>query len=183
MTASSGKNSAVPDLSPIPVSSERKKKIVAAKNILFGTGYFLILDLPQGWGLTRSYLEPDVHSTVTRERITWVEAGQADQIVFNPYRKIALDLMIQIKMGDHNLLDLKDVQISSQGLGMAGGHSAPYCFGEVRQGLFRKKIYKTLRLCFYCPELRHTLYLRFTGKCAETDLREIFESLATLECH
>ncbi len=171
------------DPSPLPPDAARKKKIVAAKNILFGTGYFLILDLPQGWSLTRSYLEPDVHSTVMREHITWVEAGQTDQVVFNPYRKIALDLMIQIKMGNHNLLNTKDVQISSQGSGMVGGHSASYCFGEVKQGLFKKKTYKTLRLCFYCPELRHTLYLRFTGKCEETDLREIHESLATSECH
>ncbi len=168
----------------LPAPPARKKKIVAAKNILFGTGYFLILDLPPGWGLTRSYLEPDVHSTVTRDRITWVEAGQADQIVFNPSRKLALDLMIHIKRGEHhNLLDVKDIQISSQGQGTAGGHRASYCLGEVQEGLFKKKTRKTLRVCFYCPELQHTLYLRFTGQCEEKDLQEIFESLATLECH
>jgi hypothetical protein len=171
------------DTLPLPAPPERKKQIVAAKNILFGTGYFLILDLPQGWGLTRSYLEPDVHSTVTREHITWVEAGQTDQIVFNPYRKIALDLMIRIKLGKHDLLDLKEVQVSSQGPGMIGGHPASYCFGEVQQGLFKKKIYKTLRTCFYCRELQHTLFLHFTGQCQEADLQEIYESLRDLECH
>ncbi len=173
----------MPNPPSLPAPPARKKKIVAAKNILFGTGYFLILDLPPGWGLARSYLEPDVHSTVTRDRITWVEAGQADQIVFNPSRKLALDLMIQIKMGEHHLLDNKDVQISSQGHGRAGGHPASYCYGEVKEGLFKKKTRKTLRVCFYCPELQHTLYLRFTGQCEEKDLQEIFESLATLECH
>ena len=168
---------------PLPSPPERKKQIVAAKNILFGSGYFLILALPQGWGLTRSYLEPDVLSTVTREHITWVEAGQADQIVFNPYRKISLDLMIQIKRGKHDLLDLKEVQVSSQGSGVAGGHPASYCFGEVKQGLFKKKTYKTLRIYFYCPELNRTLILHFTGNGQDADLREIYESISFLECH
>ncbi len=130
----------MPDLPPSAPPSERKKQIVAAKNLLFGTGYFLILSLPEGWGIIRSYLEPDVHSTVTRGRMTWVEAGQADQIVFNRHRRIALDFMIQIKRGKHDTLDLKGVQVSSQGSGIVGGHPASYCFGEVKQGFIKKEI-------------------------------------------
>ena len=173
----------MPDPAPLPRPAERKKQIVAAKNILFGTGYFLILDLPPGWGLAGSYLGPDVHSTVTRGHITWVEAGQVDQIVFNPHRKISLDMMIQIKLGQHDHLDLKGVQVNSQGSDFIGGHPASYCFGEIKQGFIKKKSYKTLRLFFYCPELRHTLFLHFTGKCQEADLQEIYDSLAGLECH
>ena len=162
---------------------EPKKHIIAAKNILFGTGYFLILSLPEGWRITRSYLEPDIHSTVMRDPITWVEAGQADQIVFHHFRRISMDLMIQIKRGKHDSLALKDVQVSSQGPGIVGGHPATHCFGEVQEGLFKKKIRKTLRVSFYCPELQHTLFLHFTGQCQESDLREIYDSLAELECH
>jgi hypothetical protein len=173
----------MPDPSPSPGSSERKKQIVAAKNLLFGTGYFLVLSLPEGWGIVRSYLEPDVHSTVGRGGFVWVEAGQTDQIVFHRQRRIAVDLMIQIKLGKHDRLDLKEVQVSSQGSGAAGGHPASYCYGEVTQGLFKKKTFKTLRVCFYCPELQHTLFLHFTGTCQEADLRELHESLAGLECH
>jgi hypothetical protein len=173
----------MPDLPPSPASSERKKQIVAAKNLLFGAGCFLILSLPEGWGITRSYLEPDVHSTVGWGGMSWVEAGQADQIVFNRQRRIALDFMIQIKRGKHDVLDLKEVQVSSQGSGVAGGHPASYCYGEVKQGLFKKKTFKTLRVCFHCPELQHTLFLHFTGTCQEADLRELYESLAGLECH
>ena len=165
------------------MSSERKKQIVADKNLLFGTGYFVILSLPEGWRITRSYLEPDIHSTVMRDPITWVEAGQTDQIVFHPIRRISLDLMIQIKRGKHDGLDLKGVQVSSQVSGTVGGHPATSCWGEIQEGLFRKKTRKTLRVCFYCPELQHTLFLHFTGKCQETDLREIYDSLAGLECH
>jgi hypothetical protein len=165
------------------MSSEPKKQIVAAKNILFGTGYFVIFSLPPGWGITRSYLEPDIHSTVMRDNITWVEAGQTDQIVFHRARKTAIDLMIQIKLGKHEEMDLKDVIISSQGSGIVGGHPAEYCYGEVREGLFKKKTRKTLRVRLFCPELQHTLFLHFTGTCQEADLREIHESLAALECH
>jgi hypothetical protein len=173
----------MPDLPLTPTPSERKKQIVAGHNILFGAAYFLILALPEGWGIVRSYLEPDVHSTVGRGGFVWVEAGQTDQIVFHRQRRISLDLMIQIKRGKHDRLDLKEVQVSSQGSGVAGGHPASYCFGEVKQGLFKKKTFKTLRVCFHCPELQHTLFLHFTGKCQEADLREINESLAGLECH
>ena len=171
------------DLPPSPAPTEQKKQIVAAKNLLFGTSYFVILSLPDGWGIVRSYLEPDVHSTLGRGGIVWVEAGQADQIVFNRQRRIALDLMIQIKRGKHDILDLKEVQVSSQGSGVAGGHPASLCYGEVKQGLFKKKTLKTLRVCFHCPELQHTLFLHFTGNCEEAVLREICESLAGLECH
>jgi hypothetical protein len=173
----------MPNLPPSPGSSERKQQIVAAKNLLFGTSYFLILYLPEGWGIVRSYLEPDVHSTLGRGGFVWVEAGQTDQIVFNRQRRIALDFTIQIKLGKHDGLDLKEVQVSSRGSGVAGGHPAAYCYGEVKQGLFKKKTLKTLRVCFHCPELQHTLFLHFTGKCQEADLREIYDSLSGLECH
>ena len=112
----------MPDLPPSPASSERKKQIVAAKNLLFGAGYFLVLSLPEGWGIVRSYLEPDVHSTVGRGGFVWVEAGQTDQIVFHRQRKISLDFMIRIKLGKHDRLDLKEIQVPSQGSGVAGGH-------------------------------------------------------------
>jgi len=165
------------------MTPEPKKHIIAAKNILFGTGYFLILSLPEGWRITRSYLEPDIHSTKQRGHITWVEAGQTDQIVFHPLKKVALDLIIQIKRGKHDGLDTKGVQISSQGSQMLSGHPASYCIGEVKQGLIKKKSAKTLRFSFYCPELQRTLLLYFTGKCQDADLMEIYESVLSLECH
>jgi hypothetical protein len=173
----------MPDLPPSAPPPERKKQIVAAKNLLFGTSYFLILSLPEGWGITRSYLEPDVHSTLGRGGMVWVEAGQTDQIVFNRQRRIALDFMIQIKRGNCDTLDLKEMQASSQGSAIVGGHPTSFSLGEVKQGFIKKKSYKTLRLCFYCPELQHTLFLNFTGKCEESDLQEILDSLADLECH
>jgi len=162
---------------------ELTKHIIAARNILFGTGYFLILSLPEGWKITRSYLEPDVHSAVQREHITWVEAGQTDQIVFNPLKRIAFDLMIQIKRGKHDGFQVKNVQISSQGTIMVCGHPASYCIGEMKQGLIKKKTVKTLRLSFYCPDLNRTLILHFTGNGQDADLREIYESIPFLECH
>ncbi len=168
---------------PLPYPNERKKQIVAAKNLLFGAGHFLILSLPEGWGIVRSYLEPDVHSTVDRGGLVWVEAGQADQIVFHRQRKVAVDFMIQIKRGEKDSIDLKGVEISSRGSGVLNGHPATYFYGEVKQGFPFKKSYQTLRLFFYCPELDHTLFLHFTGKCQQSDLKEIYESLANLECH
>jgi len=165
------------------MNSEPKKHIIAARNILFGTGYFLILPLPQGWAITQSYLEPDIHSTVRREDIDWVEAGQTDQIVFHPVKKVALDLMIQIKRGQHDNLDTKGLQIFAQGKEVIGGHPAVYCLGEGQQGFIKKKAVKTLRFCFYCPELNHTVFLYFTGKCHDADLREIFAFSRLLECH
>ena len=162
---------------------ELTKHIIAARNILFGTGYFVILSLPEGWKITRSYLEPDVHSAVLREHITWVEAGQTDQIVFNPLKRIAFDLMIQIKRGKHDGFQVKNVQISSQGTIMVCGHPASYCIGEMKQGLIKKKTVKTLRLSFYCPDLNRTLILHFTGNGQDADLREIYESIPSLECH
>jgi len=162
---------------------ELSQHIVAARNLFFGTGYFVILSLPNGWAITRSYLEPDVHSRIQRENLTWVEAGQTDRIVFNPSKKIALDLMIRVKRGKHGNTGIKGVQISSQGSKMVCGHPASYCIGEVKQGLFKKKSRKTLRFFLYCPELNRTLFLHFTGKCPDADLMELFDSIPSLECH
>jgi hypothetical protein len=159
------------------------KHIIAARNLFFGTSYFVILGLPKGWAITRSYLEADVHSSVQRENITWVEAGQTDQIVFNPIKRVALDLMIQVKRGKHENPGIKGVQIFSQGSKTVCGHPAAYCIGEVRQGLFKKKSSKTLRFSLYCPELNRTLFLHFTGKCSDADLMELFDSIPSLECH
>ena len=159
------------------------KHIIAARNLFFGTSYFVILGLPKGWAITRSYLEADVHSSVQRENITWVEAGQTDQIVFNPIKRVALDLMIQVKRGKHENPGIKGVQIFSQGSKTVCGHPADYCIGEVRQGLFKKKSSKTLRFSLYCPELNRTLFLHFTGKCSDADLMELFDSIPSLECH
>jgi hypothetical protein len=173
----------MPDPPPAATPVEARKQVIAAKNLLFGTSHFLILSLPEGWGITRSYLEPDVHSTVSRGGLVWVEAGQTDQIVFNRRRRVAIDFMIQIKRGKHESLDLKGVQISSRGSGILNGHAASHYFGEVKQGFPFKKSYQTLRLFFCCPELDHTLFLYFTGKCQESDLKEIYDSLREVECH
>ena|GEM_PF-1067607 len=159
------------------------KHIIAAKNLFFGTSYFLILALPKGWGITRSYLEADIHSSVKKEHLTWVEGGQTDQVIFNPVKRIAMDLTIQVKRGKQEGFNVKGVQVSSQGSQVVCGHPASYCFGEVKQGFIKKKTFKTLRLLFYCPELNRTLFLNFTGKCQEADLREIFDSVPSLECH
>ena len=165
------------------MSPEITKYIIAAKNIVFGTGYFLIVSLPEGWKITPSGLEPDIHASVQKGNITWVEAGQTEQIVFHPLKRVAFDFMIQIKRGKHDRLKVKGIQISSQGTEMVCGHAASYCMGEVKQGLFKKKTAKTLRLSFYCPELNRTLALHFTGNGQDADLREIYESLPFLECH
>ena len=44
---------------------------ISAKNILFGLTNFLTLSLPAEWRITRSYLEPDVHSNVRRGELLW----------------------------------------------------------------------------------------------------------------
>jgi len=162
---------------------ELTKHIIAAKSLFFGTSYFLILPLPMGWGITRSYLEPDVHSTVRKENLIWVEAGQTDQVVFHPIKKVALDLMIRVRRGKHDNPEVKGMKISSQGSRVINGHEALYFIGEVNQGMIKKKSVKTLRLFFYCPELKRTVSLHFTGKCQDADLVEIYESVTALECH
>ncbi len=180
---SSRKNWVMDDPPSPEMNSEPKKKIIAAKNILFGTGYFLILSLPEGWRVVRTYLDPDIHSTVTRGNITWIEAGQTDQIVYHPGKNIALDLMIQIKRGKHNGPEDKGVQKSAEGSKTVAGHPAQYVIGEVKQGFLRRKSAKTMRFCYYCPEKNHTFFVHFTGKCPEADLMEIYESFADSECH
>lgn len=156
---------------------------IGARSFFFGAGCFLILPLPKEWGITKSYLEPDVHSTVQGKDLIWIEAGQTDQIIFHPLKRIALDLTILIKRGRHDNLQTKDVQITYRGSQMVGGHEANYCIGDVKYGFLKKKTAKTLRLSFFCSELRRTVNINFMGKCQENDLLEICECLAFLECH
>jgi len=157
--------------------------VISAKNILFGVTHFLTLALPAGWRITRSYLQPDVHSSVRHGDLLWVEAGQTDQIVYHPLRKIALDLIILMKRGKRDELKTKGVEVHSQGSLMINGHEASYFLGEVGVGFLKKKLSRTLCLSFHCSELGRTIMISFTGACQEADLQEIFGSLSGLKCH
>jgi hypothetical protein len=156
---------------------------ISANNILFGVTHFLTLALPAGWRITRSYLQPDVHSNVRHGELVWVEAGQTDQIVYHPLKKIALDLTIMVKRGKRDELKTKGVEVHSQGSLMVNGHEASYFLGEVGVGFLKKKLARTLCLSFHCSELGRTIMIRFTGACQEADLQEIFGSLSGLKCH
>ena len=156
---------------------------ISANNILFGVTHFLTLALPPDWGITRSYLQPDVQSNVRRGDLVWVDAGQTDQIVYHPSRRIALDLTIVVKRGRRDEPKSKGVALHSRGSLMINGHQAPYILGEVGVGFLKKKLARTLRLSFYCSELDRTLIITFTGNCQDADLREILGSLPELKCH
>lgn len=156
---------------------------ISANNILFGLTHFLTLALPAGWRITRSYLEPDVHANVRDGDLLWVQAGQTDQIVYHPSRKVGLDMTIMVKRGQHNELKTRGVAIHSRGSLMINGHEATYILGEVRVGFLKKKLAKTLCLSFHCSDLGRTIMIRFTGACQEADLQEIFRSLSGLKCH
>lgn len=156
---------------------------ISANNILFGLTHFLTLALPADWRITRSYLQPDVQSNVRRGDLVWVEAGQTDQIVYHPSRRIALDLTILVKRGKRDELKSKGVALHSRGSLMINGHQASYILGEVGVGFLKKKLARTLRLSFYCSELDRTIIITFTGNCQDADLREILGSLPGLRCH
>ena len=156
---------------------------ISANNILFGLTHFLTLTLPADWRITRSYLQPDVQCNVRRGSLIWVEAGQTDQIVYHPSRRIALDLTIVVKRGKRDELRSKGVTLHSRGSLMINGHQASYILGEVGVGFLRRKLAETLRLSFYCSELDRTIIITFTGNCQDADLREILGSLPGLKCH
>jgi hypothetical protein len=156
---------------------------ISANNILFGLTHFLTLPLPADWRITRSYLQPDVQCNVRRGDLVWVEAGQTDQVVYNPLKKIALDLTIVVKRGKGEEFKTKGVEIHSGGSLIINGHKATYILGEVGVGFLKKKLARTLRLSFHCSELGRTIIISFTGPCQDGDLREIFGSLPGLKCH
>jgi hypothetical protein len=112
-----------------------------------------------------------------------VEAGQTDQVVYHPTRKIALDLTIEVKRGKQDHFKAKGVAIHSQGSLTINGHEASYILGEVWIGFLKKKLAKTLRLYFHCSELGRTIMISLTGTCQEADIIEIFESLPGSKCH
>jgi len=156
---------------------------ISANNILFGLTHFLTLTLPADWRITRSYLQPDVQCNVRRGSLIWVEAGQTDQIVYHPSRRIALDLTIVVKRGKRDELRSKGVAVHSRGSLMINGHEASYILGEVGVGFLKRKLAETMRLSFYCSELGRTIIISFTGNCQDADLREILGSLPGLKCH
>jgi len=162
---------------------EHAEHKISAKNILFGLTHFLTLALPAHWRITRSYLEPDVHANVRSGDLIWVQAGQTDQVVYHPSRKIALDMTIVVKRGKRDKLKTKDVAVHSRGSLMINGHEASYILGEVGIGFLKKKPANTLRLCFHCSELGRTVLISFTGTCQAADIKEIFRSLSESKCH
>jgi len=156
---------------------------ITANNILFGLTRFLTLTLPVEWRITRSYLQPDVHSNVRRGALLWVEAGQTDQIVYHPLRRVALDLTIMVKRGMPKEIKTKGIDIHSQGTLMINDHEAFYYLGEVGVGFLKRKRARTLRLCISCSDLGRTIMISFTGNCREPDLVGILGALPHSKCH
>lgn len=156
---------------------------IGANNILFGHTRFLTLTVPPGWRISRSYLQPDIYSNVRQGPALWVEAGQTDQIVFNPLKRVALDLTITVKRGKSEKKAVKAVHIHSEGSMLIHGHDASYFWGEVGIGWRKKKKMKILSVVFHCSELARTITITFTGRCREIDLMDILEALKALKCH
>jgi hypothetical protein len=156
---------------------------IIANNILFGLTHFLTLPLPADWRITRSYLQPDVHTNVRRGEELWVEAGQTDQVVYHPSRKIGLDLTILVKRGKKEGFNTKGVRVQSRGSLMINGHEASYHLGEMGVGFLKRKRARTLQLSVHCSELGRTIMISFTGNCQDADLQEILECLSGLKCH
>ena len=160
-----------------------KEHKISANNLLFGLTHFLTLALPAEWRITRSYLEPDVHANVRRGDLLWVQAGQTDQIVYHPSKKVGLDMTIMVKRGQREELKTKGIAVHSGGSLRINGHEASYIIGEIGIGFIKKKMAKTMRLCFHCSELERTIMISFTGACPEADIKEILESLSQSTCH
>ena len=156
---------------------------IEANNILFGLTRFLTLTLPVEWKITRSYLQPDVHTNVRRGAGLWVEAGQTDQIVYHPLRRVALDMTIMVKRGMPKEMKTKGIDIHSQGTLTINTHEASYYLGEVGIGFLKRKRARTLGLCISCSDLGRTIMIRFTGNCQETDLKGILSAIPYSKCH
>lgn len=163
---------------------ETTEHVISANNVLFGLTRFLTLALPAEWRIRRSYLEPDVHSNVRRSDVLWVEAGQLDQIVYHPSRRVALDLIVSVKRGEREALRAKDLHvIHSRGSCVVNGHEAAYLLGVVKVGFLGRKRARTLRLGLHCSELGRTIMVGFTGACQDADLLEIAACLPASRCH
>lgn len=163
---------------------ERTEHVISANNILFGLTRFLTLALPAGWRIRGTYLEPDVHSNVRRADVLWVEAGQADQVVYHPSRRVALDLVVFVKRGAREVLKTGDLHaVHSRGTCVVNGHDAAYLLADAKVGFLGRKRTRTLRLGVQCSELRRTLMIAFTGTCQESDLLEIAACLPASRCH
>lgn len=169
---------------PIGMTREATEHLISANNILFGLTRFLMLALPPDWRIRGSYLEPDVHSNVRRAEVLWVDAGQVDQIVYHPSRRIALDLIVSVKRGDREPPIAKDLHaVHARNGCCVNGHAATYLLGDARVGFLGRKRARTLRLGFHCSELARTIMVGFTGTCQESDLLEIAACLPGSRCH
>lgn len=163
---------------------ETTEHVISANNILFGLTRFLTLALPAGWRIRGTYLEPDVHSNVRRADVLWVEAGQADQVVYHPSRSVALHLVVSVKRGHREVLGVTDLHtVRSRGSCRVNGHPAAYLLGDARIGFLGRKRAGTLRLAVPCAELGRTITLGFTGTCQDSDLLEIAACLPASRCH
>ncbi len=167
-----------------PLTPETTEHVISANNILFGLTRFLTLALPTGWRIRGTYLEPDVHSNVRRADVLWVEAGQADQVVYHRSRRVALDLLVSVKRGAREMLKTGDLHaVHSRGACVVNGHDAAYLLGIAKVGFLGRKRARTLRVALQCPELSRTLMVGFTGTCQESDLLEIVTCLPASRCH
>ncbi|MFQ5886714.1 MAG: hypothetical protein ACE5II_05730, partial [Anaerolineae bacterium] len=75
---------------------ESKKHLIAASNFLLGPTNFLIRPLPENWNLGQGLSPPEVNSNTTWGEAMWVTSGRASHLLYDPQRKVGLELEVKI---------------------------------------------------------------------------------------
>ncbi|MDI3316958.1 MAG: hypothetical protein QJR14_05010 [Bacillota bacterium] len=156
--------------------------LIAAHNLILGTVNFLVLSLPEGWGLSDPGGPPEVESRVLRDGVSWARDGQAAYLLRLADGRLArLDLRAgpatpPVPSGFRPERPVAEVPV--------GGHPARAESGRARPFLGRfGRARPVLTLAFRCPETDRGLRLSVWGELRPEEREELLQSLAAVACH
>ncbi|MDI3297969.1 MAG: hypothetical protein QJR08_02250 [Bacillota bacterium] len=156
--------------------------LIAANNLILGTVNFLVLTLPEGWGLMDPGSPPEVEARVLLDGVSWTRDGRAAYLLRLDDGRVAhLDLRVASALPPPP----PGLQPERPAVELAvNGHPARLESGRARPVLGRfGRARPVLTLGFACPVTGRGLRLTLWGELRAEERSQLVASLAALGCH
>ena len=149
---------------------------ISAANLLFGTGAFLALALPEGWELAPGQARPEIAACHVRGARRWVVAGDAWYTVRHDGRQVALELAITIRARRRHAPE-------STELLRIGEHWGTVRHWTRRRGFLRRWNVHFSEVRWRCEHTERDISVTLSSRAPHAAFAEVLAGLRGVQCH
>jgi hypothetical protein len=148
---------------------------ISAANLLFGSGAFLALALPQGWELAPGQARPEIAACHVRGQRRWVASGDAWYVVRHDGGQVALELAIAIRASRRSQAGSERVRI--------GEHWAEVRHWVRRRGFLRRWPVHFSQVRWRCEPTERDITITLSSRAPHAAFAEVLAGLCGVSCH